>query len=162
MNSPVHQREILPPCVVNYQDTLCFTPERETSASLGVGASDDENRMPSLLPHFEINEMALCDSNYVLAQDLVSIMKDSTFTGWYGKRLPSLIKKLALSRKNVILDDKESEKIASFVKVSFSSRGRENFLQEPSRKKQRKQEAKSKGVASSFYFTRSKSANRLS
>ncbi|XP_075507674.1 uncharacterized protein LOC142544519 [Primulina tabacum] len=135
MDSPVQQREILPPCVVNYQDTLFFTPERETchlSASFGVGVSDDENR-------------------------------DSAVTGGYGKRLPSLVKKLALWRKDVILDGKECEKIASFVKFSFSSRGRENILQEPSRKKQRKQEAKSKGVASSFYFTRSKAAaSRLS
>ncbi|XP_073042585.1 uncharacterized protein [Primulina eburnea] len=165
MDSPVQQREILPPCVVNYQDTLCFTPERETcylSASLGVGVSDDENRVPGLLPTTEINEMSLCDSNYDLAQYLVSVMKDSAVAGGYGKRLPSLVKKLALWRKDVTLDGKECEKIASFVKFSFSSRGRENILQEPSRKKQRKQEAKSKGVASSFYFTRSKSASRLS
>lgn len=158
MDLPVHQREILPPCVVNYQDTLCFTPERETcsySASLGVGVSDDENRIPSLLSPSEINEMALCDSSYVLAQYLVSVTKDSAFT---GKRLPSLIENLALWRKDVILDGKECENIASFVKFSFSSRGRENSLQESSRKKRRKQE----GVASSFYFTRSKAANRLS
>lgn len=155
MDSLDHEREILPPCVVNYQDSLYLTPEQEScsySAALGVGDSGYENWVANLLPS-EINEMPLCNPNDVLGEG-------------NGKRLLSHIKKLALWHKDVILDDRECENMVclmiSFSEFAFSRHGRGNSLQEPSRKKLKKHVAKSNDVAASFHFTRSKSANRFS